>query len=685
MSKSFPPIRLADLARSATDDDGDNASPRLGTSGMRLPHDASASRSPSGGLQRARHCLRGTLGGVEQTYPLKSGDNRVGSLESNDVFLPRRGVSRLHAVLRVEGDELWVEDLGSKNGTFINSQRIGTSRISLGGKIRFGPVALYFQEFHQDDAELAISFDRAVEEGTGTIQIRELSGGDLDSKLAKHWWTLAEAFHQRLYNQPGGDLGAALRLLTEELFLSAACLMELGSDGVPIVLSASGQLDQSATSKLKHLYFQARPNPAQQDILFHTTGDGSGPDTTFVALEVGAADPLILALWGSFPGRPSSQPLLRLLVRILEPCRPRFTPQSQSRGPSRYPNLAVPPDYVYGQSEQMSKIYRLVESLAPGDLPILIVGETGVGKEYLTQILHLSSPRRSGPFIAINCAAIPAELLESELFGIGDGVATGVTASRGRIQQAHGGTLVLDEIGDMSPDLQAKLLRALQEKEIHPVGRDPIQIDVRVLASTNQDLTRRIESGLFRSDLFYRLAGYVLELPPLRERPDDIPALVEHFLRSCARDLERPIRGVTVRALRLLTRYPWPGNIRELANEVRRAVYLCPPDGTIESSILSEALLGYHEAHPAADAEEKQHPLHMQPLAATKPSSSDDVAPLPGPMGLGLDSLNLASLERHAVEEALRRCRNNQVQAAKLLGITRQSLRRRIERWSKGD
>ncbi len=624
--------------------------------------------------QRARYCLRGHLNGTDQTFPLLAGDCRIGSLDLNDIVLPRRGVSRHHAVVRVEGAELLVEDLGSKNGTFFDSQRIGTARLSLGDRVRFGPITLYFEEFHRDDRELAISFEPSGEERTATFQTTELSDGGLETTLAKQWWSLAESYHSRLFSRPGGDLGAALRLLTEELYLEAACLIEMEDGDQPVVLAASGQLAQSATARLKELYFETRQDLAPQEFQFHAAIEGS-PVTTFAALSSGTSAPLILALWGNFPGRAASQPLLRLLLRMLEPCRPRFEPQTQTRGPSRFPNLVVPPNYVYGQSEMMGRVYQLVESLAPGDLPILIVGETGVGKEFLAQTLHLSSPRRSGPFIAINCAAIPAELLESELFGIGEGVATGVAANLGRIQQAQGGTLVLDEIGDMSPDLQAKLLRALQEKEIHPVGRDPVSIDVRILASTNQDLTRRIESGHFRSDLYYRLAGYVLELPPLRQRPEDIPALVEHFLRTCSRELDRPIRGITVRALRLLTAYPWPGNIRELANEVRRAVYLCPALGTIESSNLSAAVIS-HTSDP-------KRPVSAALVSPTPtPTAQNELsAPLPGPMGLGLDSLNLASLERQTVEEALRRCHNNQVQAAKLLGITRQSLRRRLERW----
>ncbi len=175
-------------------------------------------------------------------------------------------------------------------------------------------------------------------------------------------------------------------------------------------------------------------------------------------------------------------------------------------------------------------------------------------------------------------------------------MATGVTSRKGRFRLAHGGTLFLDEIGDMSADLQAKLLRALQEKEIHPLGKEPVRVDVRVLGATNQDLINRIQDGSFRADLYYRLAGYVLEIPPLRERHEDIPPLVEHFLRSCAKELNRSIRGLTVRALQMLVEYPWPGNVRELANEVRRAVYLCPDHRTIESSTLSRQIQQHRPA-----------------------------------------------------------------------------------------
>ncbi len=621
-------------------------------------------------------CLRGEIGGLEQVYPLLPGTNRLGSLADNEIVLPTNGVSRLHARLSVVDGELEIEDLASKNGTFVAGRRVfDRVRVTPGQVVRFGPVALAFQEFHRDDAELAITFEPAISDQTGTVAVVKSPVAGIGGSVPRQWLRLTELFHARLYGKPEADLGAALGLLIEELDLEGAGVLEIPEDQYPIVLAASGQVAHAATDELRHLCTASSTSP-RLGIDFKTTGSTT-PPTTLATLTSSGSDPLVLVLWGGFPAQADSEQLLRVLVRMLLPCRPRLESPGERQwhrsSPgggqvARNPGLVFPPDYVYAQSAAMTNIYRLMQTLAMGDLPILIIGETGAGKEFLAQILHGSSPRRRGPFVAINCAAIPAELLEAELFGIGEGVATGVSAKEGRLQLAGGGTIFLDEIGDMSADLQAKLLRALQEKEVHPVGRDAVPIDVRVLAATNQDLSKRIEEGSFRSDLFYRLAGYELEIPPLRRRPEDVPALVEHFLRATAKELERPIRGLTVHALRLLCAYPWPGNVRELANEVRRAVYLCPENRTVESSILSPAIRDQEPADPAAS-----------PTAggAKRPETERDQS---AQLALGLDSLNLERLESWAITEALRRCRNNQVQAAKLLGISRQSLRRRMTR-----
>jgi transcriptional regulator with PAS, ATPase and Fis domain len=253
--------------------------------------------------------------------------------------------------------------------------------------------------------------------------------------------------------------------------------------------------------------------------------------------------------------------------------------------------------------------------------------------------------------VAINCAAIPADLLESELFGIGKGVATGVAERAGRFQLAEGGTLFLDEIGEMPPPLQTKLLRALQQKEVQPVGGAPTAVDIRVVAATNSDLHRRMEDGVFRRDLYYRVAGYALRVPPLRERREDVPALVEAFVRAFGRETGKRVRGITVRALRALQEYDWPGNVRELEHEVRRLVSLCPEGQPFESGMLSPHIL----APPAV-------------APAEEPS-----------LGLSLEA-HVERLERRLIREALERSGGNRSEAARLLGISRNGLALKMDR-----
>ena len=265
----------------------------------------------------------------------------------------------------------------------------------------------------------------------------------------------------------------------------------------------------------------------------------------------------------------------------------RETPFLRPGSPASIPPLKFPEGYIVGRSPSMVALYRQLLAVADSPLPVLLVGETGVGKEYVARILHASAARRSGPFVGFNCAAIPAELLESELFGIGDRVATGVAARPGRFRQAEGGTLFLDEIAEMSTPLQAKLLRVLQEREIDPVGgRSPLPTDVRIVASTNIELGRLVRDKGFRADLYYRLAGLVAQIPPLRSRREDIPSLVEHFLIQATQQSKRSVRGITVRALEMIVAQPWPGNVRELEHFVHRLVYLCLDGQAIRSDLI---------------------------------------------------------------------------------------------------
>jgi formate hydrogenlyase transcriptional activator len=232
---------------------------------------------------------------------------------------------------------------------------------------------------------------------------------------------------------------------------------------------------------------------------------------------------------------------------------------------------------IVGTSAALQRVLSLVSKVAPTDASVLITGETGTGKELVARAIHRRSQRSSKPFVSVNCAAIPRDLIASELFGHEKGSFTGAVQRRmGRFELANGGTIFLDEVGELPKETQIALLRVLQEREFERVGGTrPIQTNVRVIAATNRNLPAAITAGTFRSDLFYRLNVFPLQMPPLRERREDIPVLVEYFIDRCARDVGKNIRGINKKSLDLLQSYHWPGNIRELQNVIERSVIMC--------------------------------------------------------------------------------------------------------------
>ena len=268
-------------------------------------------------------------------------------------------------------------------------------------------------------------------------------------------------------------------------------------------------------------------------------------------------------------------------------------------------------------------------------------------------MLH-DSGDRSGRLVALNCAAIPADLLEAELFGIDKGVATGVRARIGKFQEAQRGTSFLDEIGDLPPILQAKLLRVLQEGVVQPLGGEPKSLDVRIISATHAPLKERIAQGTFRSDLYFRLAGFELSLPPLRERLEDIPGLIQHFAEKACGQTDKRIRGFSVDAFKRMRFYSWPGNIRQLEHEVQRALLQCPPDDVITTDLLSDDL--------------RFAPLPDPGASAVSADLSTEIEP------------QLRALERRLILEALRATHGNQTRAAQRLGISRNGLLHRIKK-----
>ncbi|MGH7314123.1 MAG: sigma-54-dependent transcriptional regulator [Candidatus Rokuibacteriota bacterium] len=254
---------------------------------------------------------------------------------------------------------------------------------------------------------------------------------------------------------------------------------------------------------------------------------------------------------------------------------------------------------VLARSEAMQEVFELLRSVAELDTTVLIYGETGVGKELLARSIHFSGARRDKPFVAVNCAAIPAELFESELFGFRKGAFTSASETRrGFFQMANGGTLLLDEIGEMPVTLQSKLLRAIEERRVTPIGSDrAVEIDVRFIVTTNKDLQTEVERGAFRRDLFYRLSVMPIRVPPLRERAGDIPLLAQHFLEVSARRAKKPVRAIAPAAMQALCGYGWPGNVRELENVIERAVIV----GKGETIADVEAFLAGATERPPVD------------------------------------------------------------------------------------
>ena len=260
-----------------------------------------------------------------------------------------------------------------------------------------------------------------------------------------------------------------------------------------------------------------------------------------------------------------------------------------------------PPDMV-GTSPKMQEVFHLIDKVAPTDATVLIQGESGTGKELVARRLQHLSPRRDQTFLSINCAALPEGLLESELFGYERGAFTGATRAReGLFRTAHKGTLFLDEIGEMAPALQAKLLRVLQDKEVLALGgRKPVRVDVRILAATNKNLKEEVDAGRFREDLYYRINIFAIQVPPLRERPEDIPLLVSHFMRRYNREFAKSVESVSPELMDFFLHYAWPGNIRELQNYVERAV-LMAEGRQLELSAIPREALEAAETSPAGE------------------------------------------------------------------------------------
>jgi transcriptional regulator with AAA-type ATPase domain/pSer/pThr/pTyr-binding forkhead associated (FHA) protein len=567
--------------------------------------------------------LRVSVQGEDVCFTVRPGENVIGSRGTCDIALPGPGVSRRHALLLSNPDGLEIQDLGSKNGTYVNGARVERCRVAAGDAIRVGAIPLVIEDIEASDGELAISLDTPAETSTPS-QATGTGTGE-----SSRW---PPAFEPLVARAMAGDASGALRIAAQELGTTRAWALSLARRRDPLVIASTGTIDEILARPDVLAALRVERGPELHDVIL--------PGDPAVACAFCAGLALVVA--GEEQRLRAFRVVLRAAALLLAP----RIPERPVPPPPRQRELTFPPGTVAGRSPAMQQLYLRMRSLLSSDLPLLIVGETGVGKEGIAQALHASSPRADKPFVAINCAAIPMELLEPEMFGIERGVATGVTEREGAFWSANGGVVFLDEIGDMAPQLQGKLLRVLQERVVHPVGsRRALAVDVWVIAATNADLDARLADGRFRSDLYYRLAGEVLRVPPLRERRQDISPLVEHFIREGSSRSGKAVRGISVKALAHLEARDWPGNVRELEHEVRRLVSLCPHGQAIDA-----ALLGPLTA-PTADA--------------------------PASFALA-EQVN--QLERELISQALIASGGNRSEAARKLGISRNGLAIKMER-----
>ena len=322
------------------------------------------------------------------------------------------------------------------------------------------------------------------------------------------------------------------------------------------------------------------------------------------------------------------------------------------------------PANIIGESKRMKEVYSAIEMVSRTRSTVLLRGETGTGKELVAHAIHYASLRSKGPFIKVSCAALPETLLESELFGYEKGAFTGAAASKpGRFEMANGGTLFLDEIGDISPNIQIKLLRVLQEREFERIGgTKTIQVDVRVITATNRDLEKAIQEKQFREDLYYRLNVVPIFLPSLKERREDIPLLVSNFLKKASLENSKNVQYVSDTAMDYLINYSWPGNIRELENAIERAVILCKSD-TVEAELFP---IPGQKGHPAA--------IHLESVSSKISAGGTSQA---------AECLSEAveALEKSMIQESLEKTRGNQRKAAKSLGVTERILGYKIKKY----
>jgi DNA-binding NtrC family response regulator len=608
-------------------------------------------------------------------FSLPDREVRVGSSPDNDIVLPFPGVSRTHAIIRIDRGQLEIVDAGSTNGLVVDGKSLPSLRLERNRPILLGQASLILEEIPKTEVELALDFGRpapARRSGAGGItEHGSSSGREAPTSAVKLLRELDAACEK---GGPGGS--ETLRFLPEaRRILGATSLMVFETSGghLGAIVGLTGPLPADPSGGFS---VAGRPggDPGlpisltiadQKALILLSSSKGNGPG---IAVYFSSSSHEIPAWKSEF--------LTLLAGRLLPTVGEAFAASDGDGGAVREEvALRFPPEMVVGRAPSMVRLLDQMRTTVASGLDVLLTGETGTGKELFAKMIHASGPSGKGPFVAINCAAIPSELLEAELFGVHRGAATGVEPRPGRFVQADGGTLLLDEVGELAAPLQAKLLRVVQEREVLPLGAPSTRrIHVRIVATTNRDLGALAKEGTFRPDLYHRLRGLEFHIPPLRDRREDVPELVFRFARQAAADYGRTVRGVSRAALDLLLRHDWPGNIRELGAEIRRAVLVCPDGEPLRAEHFAPVRWAVDQRAVNSLAKLADHAPDIEPVLTAPPEPELP----PEAAALTLQAARDAA-ERTAIDRALRLAKGNKSLAARILGISRNGLAAKLE------
>ncbi len=527
--------------------------------------------------------------GFIKKFPLNKKNITLGRSKSNDFYLDENFVSKKHAAITVLDETIEIEDRGSTNGTFIGYQKITRSSLSLDQDFRIGHIRFFLKKGNARELVLSNKIHPVLQ------------------KLSKAIATPSEktqAALSLLYKEPLAEMlsiGFSMSDTENILGYAGKLLDKVLREGCLVLARRERHTTKIISAWNPITPFSRDINEIEQTeqifnrhVLNHAVKSGRFA-TSFPVNWNGDPAALVYITGNSEPVEMGITEFLEVLSVEIEIIRSLMQQNKSSEPRNRAQQI---PEIITANKEMISLLGRC-KKIAKSDLFTLIEGETGTGKELVAQFIHKESPRSEGEFVGLNCAAIPENLIEIELFGHEKGAFTDASTSRkGKLEVASGGTLVLDEIGDMPLNLQSKLLRAIQEgKFYHLGGNTPINVDLRIICLTNKSIKDLIEKQLFREDLYYRISHVVLKIPPLRDRKEDVIPLINHFVTVFSQKHAIAIQGFSNQATQAMEIYPWPGNIRELENEIKKIMNLAEDEDMIDLHDLKEEITFYYGRH----------------------------------------------------------------------------------------